>query len=642
MRQLALLAAGVVVLLSGLFGPSTRAAGGSGTWQVIPPPLAVPDLKSPLSISIGRKGELYVLDVPGNAATKRHVPAHIKKLSRDGRILADHPLVPLTNQLSAAGSLTSQFSAAVDSQGHVYVAGWTFGPSSTGWTYRPMSIKKYSSQGKLLTRWRTRGKVTGNAGGIEDVPAFRTLAVDRQGAVYVVQDVIDDAQVTHCRCRLEVRVYSSTGTLMRHWPLPDPEYVPPDPACDPHLGFCPYVAYAVAALVVDPRGNLYISASVEGASAPSVQDGFAFSFVEEWSAAGTLLNRWDTDDTVLAVDTNANVYEPRLKERSPGGKVLARWSGERCGTSYWGVQMAVDDRGFIYVADPGGGNIEKVSPDGRLLTHWGGCTRLFSGVTRIAISRNGTIYGVSNFPSHVVSLSSDGRRYHTWGAPGTEPGQFSASGVAVDAEGNVYVADAGNNRIQKFSAEGRLLAVWGGPGTQPGQFKDPADIALDRRGAIYVLDAGNSRVQKLSPTGTVLLVVPLPAQKVAEYRGLSVDRESNIYVADAWAPDGRAGQILKVSRGGEAVTEWPVPPGISNSFGPEDVAVDPKGNLYVAMEDDRVLKLSPTGETIDEWLRPGTKRGEFNRPTGVAIDSKGNVYVADTGNNRVQKLTVGG
>jgi tripartite motif-containing protein 71 len=43
-----------------------------------------------------------------------------------------------------------------------------------------------------------------------------------------------------------------------------------------------------------------------------------------------------------------------------------------------------------------------------------------------------------------------------------------------------------------------------------------------------------------------------------------------------------------------------------------------------------------------QWGSYGTGDGQFSGPEGIAVDSVGNVYVADTGNNRVQKFTSNG
>lgn len=43
---------------------------------------------------------------------------------------------------------------------------------------------------------------------------------------------------------------------------------------------------------------------------------------------------------------------------------------------------------------------------------------------------------------------------------------------------------------------------------------------------------------------------------------------------------------------------------------------------------------------ITTWGGNGTADGQFSGPQGIAVDSAGNVYVADTNNNRIQKFTL--
>src|ERR1700684_3890617 len=86
--------------------------------------------------------------------------------------------------------------------------------------------------------------------------------------------------------------------------------------------------------------------------------------------------------------------------------------------------------------------------------------------------------------------------------------------------------------------------------------------------------------------------------------------------------------------------------------GPIAVAVDAQGNLYIADEEDnRIRKVDPSGiiSTYAGTGLPGYSgdRGpainaEINSPTGLALDVKGNLYVADTGNSLVRRIATDG
>ena len=83
---------------------------------------------------------------------------------------------------------------------------------------------------------------------------------------------------------------------------------------------------------------------------------------------------------------------------------------------------------------------------------------------------------------------------------------------------------------------------------------------------------------------------------------------------------------------------------------PSGVAVDALGVVYVADKaNHRIRKISVTGDvttlagtgsTTFSDGNPGT--GTFYLPIGIAVHSSGTVYVADSGNNRIRTLTVGG
>jgi streptogramin lyase len=83
---------------------------------------------------------------------------------------------------------------------------------------------------------------------------------------------------------------------------------------------------------------------------------------------------------------------------------------------------------------------------------------------------------------------------------------------------------------------------------------------------------------------------------------------------------------------------------------PDALAAGPDGNLYVTDLSQRVTVISPSGEVLRRWGKPGTGPGEFKFISGdptdptdvagrIAVGRTGMVYVSDSGNSRVQVFT---
>ncbi|MBN8877008.1 MAG: IPT/TIG domain-containing protein [Sphingobacteriales bacterium] len=91
--------------------------------------------------------------------------------------------------------------------------------------------------------------------------------------------------------------------------------------------------------------------------------------------------------------------------------------------------------------------------------------------------------------------------------------------------------------------------------------------------------------------------------------------------------------------------------GVAAQFAsPRSVAVDSKGNIYVAdVGNNRIRKVTPGG-VVTTFAGNGFKsyadgeatKASFNSPSGVAVDVSDNIYVADAGNNRIRKITPAG
>ncbi|MGV3724250.1 MAG: hypothetical protein ACO1SX_25425 [Actinomycetota bacterium] len=180
--------------------------------------------------------------------------------------------------------------------------------------------------------------------------------------------------------------------------------------------------------------------------------------------------------------------------------------------------------------------------------------------------------------------------------------------------------------------------VFGDPGEHDGQFHMPREVGFAPGGAqIYVLDR-SQRVQVLDRDGKFIRLWETPFCVQGNPRGLDVDPEGRVYVADThnsqlvvYAPEGKL--LRKWGKRGKRPGEF---------ICVTDVAVNSHGDVWACEYgeyNDRVQKFSPEGKPLLAIGKSGTEPGQFSRPQGIAVDERDYVYVADAVNHRIQVLT---
>ena len=135
--------------------------------------------------------------------------------------------------------------------------------------------------------------------------------------------------------------------------------------------------------------------------------------------------------------------------------------------------------------------------------------------------------------------------------------------------------------------------------------------------------------------------------------GIAVAADGTVYVSDA----GESNRIRKITPEGVVTTLAGGSEGFADGAGtaasfhtPSGIALDANGNLYVAdTGNNRLRKVTPEGQVstvagdgIAGHLDGPAAQARFNGPIGVAVDAKGNVFVADSYNDRIRVISPDG
>jgi NHL repeat len=351
--------------------------------------------------------------------------------------------------------------------------------------------------------------------------------------------------------------------------------------------------------------------------------------------------------------------------------------------------IALDPSGNLYFVLTGEARVYKLKPNGTLTLVAGNGSPGFSGDNgpataaslipyALAVDAAGNVY-IADGPTNRVRKVSNGIITTIAGngsgtssgdnGPATSAGFSSVQGLALDSSSNLYIAD--NASVRKVT-NGTITTVAGnnqlgagfsgdnGPAVNA-QLNLPQSIAVDGAGNLYIADVNNQRVRKVSG-GTITTIAGagnsgspgdnIPAISAYIYpAGIAMDTTgTNLYISDGVA------RIRKVTGG---IASTVAGTGIAGFNGdglgptgtqlqsPGSLAVDGSGTLYVGDNgNNRIRKVSSNvvttvvggGSSGDGG--PAVNAGLLG-PRGVTVDASGNIYIADSGSNRLRKITNG-
>jgi uncharacterized protein (TIGR03437 family) len=273
------------------------------------------------------------------------------------------------------------------------------------------------------------------------------------------------------------------------------------------------------------------------------------------------------------------------------------------------------------------------------------------------------------------------------GGPATSAALGLPNGLTVDGAGNLYIVDALNKRIRKVDLSGNistyagngfpLLSGDGGPaanagiaiiGTTPHQ-----GVVVDSAGNLYLTDSGDNRIRRVDPHGIITTYVgagglgtsgfsgdggPAVDAKLSIPEGLALDSAGNLYIADTGngrirKVDAQTGIITTVvGRGNGFDTGDGGPATEAQLANPSDVAVDNKGNIYVADFGNQEIRVVDSSGTIHALIhdlfgncQPGSlpaAHADAGMAVAITTDAAGNLYMADASGACIHKLDAAG
>ncbi len=317
-------------------------------------------------------------------------------------------------------------------------------------------------------------------------------------------------------------------------------------------------------------------------------------------------------------------------------------------------------------------------------------TAPLSGFQELHTDNNGNVIFADSANDVISRLNSDGTLtvlagngiagFSGEGGPAGSASLRVPSDAVTDQAGNLYIYDSLNYRIRRVTTAG-IISTYagtgvvgysgdGGPALQA-QIQFGGKMAIDTAGNLYFTDGVDHVIRRVAPNGIIstyagngqVATTPNngnngPATKASLglfAGGLAVDSSGNLYVVEDYTS-----QIRKIATNGIITTVagsgtygyMDGPAATAQFAGPFGIAIDTTGNLYIADENNGVVRKISTagivstvaGSPIYGFSGDGgpALQAAFRFPEGVTVGGDGNLYIEDIGNFRVREVTANG
>jgi hypothetical protein len=320
-----------------------------------------------------------------------------------------------------------------------------------------------------------------------------------------------------------------------------------------------------------------------------------------------------------AVDSSGNVYvaafySNTVSKIDTSGNITVIAGTGAGGLSGVGgpATSATFDRPADVVVDPAG-NVYFIAETAQQVLRIDAATQILTSV----VGNGNAGYSGDNGPATLASLNYP-------------------EGLALDTRGNLYIEDHDNNLIRKVDTAGTITTVAGDPTT------------VGQSAPAYSGDGGPATKAPLALYGGGVY---------ASYDSITVDAVGNLFIGDSGhhvvrevTTDGIIHTVAGNNALGGGFSGDGGPATSAQLNWPMGVAVDAAGDLYIAdFSNDRIRKVDSATQTIITVAGNGGSNTpdsgpatqiSLNGPQKVALDGQGNLYISDTKENLVRKTDV--